>query len=242
MPQSINDSLLNLNINNVNGGASEFAALVSNLIGKMQTITLVKVVSVNATGVNPVGTVDVQPMVSQIDGAGNLYPMSTIYGVPYFRLQGGSNAVICDPNSGDIGLCGFASRDISAVKRNKAVSAPNSRRQYDLSDGLYIGGFLNGTPSQYVHFTSSGIVIHSPQAITLEAPTVKISAGSVETEASSVSTNTGTYAVNSASTASYTGGGGIQTDGDVKSGSVSLQNHVHGGVVTGGDNTGAPVK
>ncbi|MFZ7173703.1 hypothetical protein ACLSYX_02550 [[Pasteurella] aerogenes] len=40
------------------------------LINRIQTVMLVHVKSVNATGVNPVGTVDVQPMVAQLDSDG----------------------------------------------------------------------------------------------------------------------------------------------------------------------------
>lgn len=242
MPQSARDSdqLLGLNINNSTGGASEFEALFNMLLGKNQTITLVKVVAVNATGVAPVGTVSVQPMVHQLDGAGNIYPLGVIHDVPYFRLQGGSNAVICDPVVGDIGFCGFASRDISTVKRNKAASAPGSRRQYAWSDGLYIGGFLNGAPSQYVHFTGSGIVIKSPTKITLEAPEIEVNGQTVTTTANSVSTQTATFSVSATSTAQFTGGGGIDSDGDIKSSGISLKTHTHSGVTTGGGNTGGP--
>ena len=176
MQQSSDDPLLNLNINDSLGGASELGVLISNLIGKVQTITLVKVMGVNASGVSPVGSVDVVPLVSQIDGAGNLYQMPTLLNVPYFRLQGGSNAVICDPSVGDIGLCGFASRDISAVKRNKGASGPASRRQYDISDGLYIGGFLNGTPSQYVYFKGSGIDIVSTGEVNITGTKINLNA------------------------------------------------------------------
>lgn len=242
MPQSQgNDQLLGLNINNSLGGASEFEALFNMLLGKNQTITLVKVVAVNATGVAPVGTVSVQPMVHQLDGAGNLYPLGVIHNVPYFRLQGGSNAVICDPVVGDIGFCGFASRDISTVKRNKAASTPSSRRQYSWSDGLYIGGFLNGAPSQYVHFTGDGIVIHSPTKITLDAPDIEINGTTVKTIATSATTEATTFSVNAASTAEFTGGGGIHTDGDVVAGAISLETHTHSGVTTGGSNTGGPL-
>lgn len=123
------DNVTNLNINHSQGGAAEFNAVMNNLLSKIQTVTLVKVITVAATGVSPVGTVDVQPLVQMIDGAGNIFDAGQIFSVPYFRLQGGANAVICDPQVGDIGLCAFASRDISSVKRNKAQSAPASRRQ-----------------------------------------------------------------------------------------------------------------
>lgn len=150
--------------------------IITNLIGRIQTVTLVQVKAVNAIGVSPVGTVDVQPMVAQLDGQGNAYPHGTIHNIPYFRLQGGSNAVIIDPKVGDIGMCGFCSRDISSVKANKAPSNPQSLRRFDYADGLYFGGFLNGTPEQYVHFKEGGIDVISPGEIKLKGSKVILDA------------------------------------------------------------------
>src|SRR5262249_55548756 len=97
--------------------------VIRSLLAKLQTVTLVKVIAVsNAGGVAPVGTVDVQPLVNQMTGDRTAVPHGTIYGVPYFRLQGGADAVILDPHVGDIGMCAFASRDISAVKVAKGVA------------------------------------------------------------------------------------------------------------------------
>ena len=234
MQPSQNEPLLPLNLNQSMGGAAEFEAVVNHLLGKIQTISLVLVKGVRATGVSPVGFVDVLPMVKQIDGADNAYDLGVIYNVPYFRLQGGASAVICDPHVGDIGLCGFCSRDISTVKRNKAPSAPNTRRQFDWSDGLYIGGFLNGAPSQYLWLHDGGITMLSPGDIDIQGANIRITASG------GISTTSATFQANTTSTAQFTGGGGISADGDVVAGSVSLQNHVHGGVVRGGDNTDKP--
>jgi hypothetical protein len=161
-------------------GAGDFGALsflVNQILARISTITLVKIVSVtNNGGVSPVGFVDVQPLVNQVDGAGNATPHGIVYGLPYFRLQGGTNAIILDPQVGDIGMCGFASRDISSVKASKAQANPGSGRTFDWADGLYFGGMLNGTPVQYVAFSSSGIDIVSPTRIRMSAPEIDLQA------------------------------------------------------------------
>ncbi|SUI50016.1 Uncharacterised protein [Serratia quinivorans] len=95
-------------------------------------------------------------------------PHNKIYNLPYFRLQGGVNAVVIDPVVGDIGVAIFADRDISVVKETRQAGAPGSKRRNHFSDGLYVGGFLNGTPSQYLWFKNGGIVIHSPSKVTIE--------------------------------------------------------------------------
>lgn len=154
---------------------SEFnkqAFLVLQLLGLISTATLVRVESVtNSGGVSAVGFVDVLPLVNQVDGLGNSTPHVTVHNLPYFRLQGGRNAVIVDPVVGDVGLAVFADRDLSAVKATRGnKSNPGSRRRFSMADGLYVGGFLNGTPQNFVQFESSGqINVHSASKLTLDA-------------------------------------------------------------------------
>lgn len=131
--------------------------IVKQLMSQGAHVALAQVMAVSNTGgVAAAGTVDVQPMVHQIDGQGNATPHGTVHGISYSRLQGGVNAVIHDPAVGDIGICVFADRDISSVKANKAVANPGSRRQFDYADGMYVGGILNGVPQNFVQFDGSG--------------------------------------------------------------------------------------
>lgn len=145
-------------------------AIISRLIGRVFTHTVVKVVAVDAGTTGPVGFVDVVNLLQQMDGNNNGIPNVPMYKLPYFRLQGGSNAVIIDPKVGDIGLASFAMGDISEIKRSKQEGPPPSRRAHDVSDGLYIGGFLNGAPSQYIHFLESGINMVATGKITATTP------------------------------------------------------------------------
>ncbi len=201
-------------------GAAEYNTLVfvvNLLLQKLQTVTLVRVVAVsNNGGVSPVGTVDVHPLVNQMTGNRQSVDHGTIYGVPYFRLQGGTDAVILDPKVGDIGMAAFASRDISAVKTAKGPANPGSLRQFDWADALYFGGLLNGTPAQYVRFHSGGVTVLSPGTIRLEAPTTHVQGN-------------------------LTVSGTVVADGNVTGDGVSLNSHVHSGVTGGPSNTGPPV-
>ena len=235
------------------GEFNNMAFMVQQALAKMQTATLVRIEScTNSGGLSPVGFVDVTPLVNQLDGQGNPTPHVTIYNLPYFRLQGGANGVIIDPQKGDIGVAVFASRDISQVKATRKQGNPGSHRQYSFADGMYLGGMLNGTPTQYVQFSAAGIKIHSPIAVVLEAPDVQILAQTVEINASASATvTTPTFTVNGATvlngTVSQAGGGAatfsgsMTVDGDVTAQGTSVHNHVHGGVQPGGGNTGAPV-
>lgn len=144
------------------------AFLMRQIIAGKTFGALVRVIAVNGLGgVNPPGTVAVQPLVNQIDGLGNQMPHGTIYGMPWFRLQGGASAIILDPKVGDIGAALICDRDISNVKTNKAASGPGSWRKNSWSDGLYFGAFLGATPTEYIQFTGTGINIVSPGDISI---------------------------------------------------------------------------
>lgn len=163
--------------------------VVGQMIAEMQTVALVEVVGVsNDGGVSPVGTVDVRPLVHQMAGNRTAVPHGIIYKIPYMRLQGGANAIILDPQVGDIGMCGFCSRDSSTVVATRKAALPASLRKYNWSDGLYIGGFLNGTPTQYIRFYDDGIDIVSPTKVRIISPNVEMTG---DLTAASVTTTSG---------------------------------------------------
>jgi hypothetical protein len=146
--------------------------IIRSALSGLRTAIPVEVISVtNAGGVSPIGTVSVQPMVSAVDGSGQVWEHGTIYNVPYMRIQGGSNGIILDPVAGDIGIATVCDRDISTVKSAKKVSAPGSNRKNDMSDMVYLMTIIGAAPTQYVQFSSSGITITSPTNVTVNAPT-----------------------------------------------------------------------
>jgi hypothetical protein len=169
--------------------------IVQNILSQVATTKLVQVIScTNSGGDSPVGTVNIIPIVSQVDGFNNTYPHGTIFQVPYVRVQGGTNAIILDPQPGDIGIAVFADRDSSNVATNSAAiqsnplyvaggafQPPGSGRRFDMQDALYIGGVLNGTPTQFVEFSSSGITVTTPGTVTINAATVVVNAANSAT-------------------------------------------------------------
>lgn len=148
--------------------------VIESRLSKMETSLPVRVDAVKGGGVAPVGLVDVTVLVSQVTGDGRTVPGVSIPNVPYVRYQGGANAVIIDPQPGDIGMAIFSSRDISAVKSARASAPPGSARMYDFSDAVYLGGMLNGAPTHYIHFTGSGIVIRSPGEVRVKADSATV--------------------------------------------------------------------
>ena len=142
----------------------------------LRTSMPVEVISVtNSGGVSAIGTVSVKPLVQGKDGEGNIVPHGIIYNVPYMRIQGGSNAVILDPNVGDIGLASVCDRDISTVQNSLQESPPGSSREFDMSDIVYIMTIISATvPTQYVAFSATGIAITTPNKVTINANEVDI--------------------------------------------------------------------
>jgi hypothetical protein len=135
----------------------------------------VKVTKVaNSGGVAAVGFVDVQPLVDQQDGFGNAVPHGVLHNLPYFRMQGGVNAVILDPVVGDIGFAVFADKDISVVKNTKKQASPGSARRFSMSDGIYLGGVLNGVPTTYVQFSGNDINITATGVVNVKAPAINL--------------------------------------------------------------------
>ena len=144
-------------------GAAQDMYIINNLIANIHTMMPVKILSVTVPAdiLAPIGRCEVLPLVQQIDGSNNVYPLGKIINVPYLRVQGGSNAIVIDPQVGDVGLCGFCERDISIVKRTGELSAPDTRRKYNINSAVYMFTMMSGTPTQYIHFKSSGIDIKS---------------------------------------------------------------------------------
>lgn len=228
--------------------ASDYASIqfvVRQLMLGMATAALVRVQACTNEGdLSPVGTVDVRLLVDMQTEDSQTIPHGTIFQAPYHRIQGGANAIILDPMAGDIGVCVFAMRDISAVKADPNAARdrtpnpgapPGSKRVFSLSDALYIGGMLNGVPVQFIQFNGEGITIKSPNAVTIEAPTINLKGAVMQTDGDmSVADNLdvgGNLAVT----------GDMAITGSTIGAGVDLNTHTHGGVTAGSDPTGPPL-
>jgi hypothetical protein len=137
--------------------------MFSQLMNGLFFIELVQVMKVSGEAPNLV--VDVLPLVTQRDHTGAMINNSQIYNVPLFRLQGGTSAVIMDPVVGDIGSILVCDKDNSGARANRKPSLPGTNRSHSKSDALYLGGFLNGQPTEWVRFTGTGINIKSPGTV-----------------------------------------------------------------------------
>ncbi|CNF27000.1 bacteriophage (baseplate assembly) protein [Yersinia nurmii] len=145
--------------------AESFSYAFERLMTGLFFIEIVQVKEVR--GVAPNLVVDVLPLVSRTDRAGSMIPNSTIYNIPVFRLQRGNSAIIMNPVAGDIGMIAVCDRDNSIARANLSQSVPGSSRTHSKSDALYLGGFLNGQPTQFIEFADSGLNITSPNPVNI---------------------------------------------------------------------------
>lgn len=161
-------------------------------------------------------TVDVQPLVKQIDGQGNATDHGTIYGLATHRIQGGDFAIVNDPVVGDIGSIAVHDRDISAVKSSGGKSSPpGSFRRHDPADGVYTSQVLNKKPVHMIQVVRDGQ--GNVTSINITSP-AQLNFNGVVIDKDGNITAPGTITAKGEITAGYGG-----------SDSVTLQQHVHPG-------------
>lgn len=137
-------------------------------LDRVNIATYCSVVAVYGGGLSAPPTVDVLPLLNTLDGLKNSQSLQVpVHGLQVYRYQGGTNAVICDPQVGDIGKVIVCDRDTSSVdSNNNGVSAsvgtpkqsnPSSGRRFNLSDGTFFPCVLGAAPVQYIWFKPDGI-------------------------------------------------------------------------------------
>jgi hypothetical protein len=224
---------------------SQQALLFQRMMQGVATAKLVQVLSCTVAGADgPIGRVNVTPLVNQIDGFGNATPHGTIYSIPYFRYQGGVDAIILDPVAGDIGIIIVMDKDTSSAVRTGQQANPGSRRTFNLSDGMYIGAFLSSAaPQQFLQFLPGvGITMKdiSGSEVIMAGGGITLAPKNGVVTVDGMITATGLGGVGMTVTGSMNATGAI-TAGNGTADAVNLQLHVHSGVATGGANTAVPV-
>jgi hypothetical protein len=137
------------------------------LQARLRTNVLVKVIAVHAGSYPHSYTVDVQPLVNQVDIAGTSQPHGTVYGIPMLSGSGGNGAVVVKPKAGDMGFMAIGDRDQSAAIAANGQANPGSRRMHSMSDGIYLGGFANqNNASAYIVIDENGLTIKGDLNVT----------------------------------------------------------------------------
>ena len=181
------------------------------------------------------GYVTVKPLLQPRNNSGDGLEVTTIPKLPYFRLQHGKAAIICDPKVGDIGLAVVAKQDISNINGSTTPKVPATYRKFDPSDSFYIGGFWGKAPEVFIHLEDEGTIkIKAPTKISMEAPECEVNAST------SFTVNSAQINLNGPISGGGSGGADATFTGDVNAKGISLTSHTHTGVQSGNSSTGAP--
>ena len=181
------------------------------------------------------GYVTVKPLLQPRNKSGDALEVTTIPKLPYFRLQHGKAAIICDPKVGDIGLAVVAKQDISNINGSTTPKVPATYRKFDPSDSFYIGGFWGKAPEVFIHLEDEGTIkIKAPTKISMEAPECEVNAST------SFTVNSSQINLNGPISGGGSGGADATFTGDVNAKGISLTSHTHTGVQSGNSSTGAP--
>lgn len=197
----------------------------------------------------------IQGVVQNAEGESNSVDLPLLVDVPIVFPSAGGFSLTLPIAAGDEVLVVFSSRCIDAWWQSGGVGRAIEARMHDLSDGFAIPGprsqarkvpNISATNVQiraddgetYVEITPGGkIRMVAPTAIEAVAPDILLD-GNVNV------TGTLTQSTGTSGTATLNGNlhvtGAIVADGDVTGQGTSLHNHTHGGVQSGGSNTGEP--
>ena len=210
---------------------------IRSLISQVVSISLpVVVTAVERKGEEAgAGYVTVKPLLQPRNNSGDGLEVTTIPKLPYFRLQHGKAAIICDPKVGDIGLAVVAKQDISNINGSTTPKVPATYRKFDPSDSFYIGGFWGKAPEVFIHLEDEGTIkIKAPTKISMEAPECEVNAST------SFTVNSSQINLNGPISGGGSGGADATFTGDVNAKGISLTSHTHTGVQSGNSSTGAP--
>lgn len=158
------------------------------------------------------GTIDVMPIVADVDNEGNVIEETPIFNVKFFEWQYGINAIQAEPTVGDVGLVIACTKDT----QNALSGVVASSGRFEIESGVYIGGLkgFNTPATQFIKMDENGITITTPMSLTVNA-TAKVNVIAPEV-------NLG-----------IEGGKKIALDGDpVKSGNTVVGNIVASSVTT----------
>lgn len=156
-------------------------------------------------------TADLQPSIQAVMSDNTFVDLPLLLKVPVLELGGKGLSVKIPLQEGDTGIVIFCDRDITLFKQEKKNTQPNTLRQHDLSDGIFI-------PMRFGNSGSSNISIESADGntkleITSSGITVK---GNITVDGEITATD-------------------VKTDTN-----VSLKNHLHGNG-NQGNNTTEPI-
>lgn len=156
--------------------------------------------------------------------------MPVLLDVPIVYMRAGGFAVTVPLAPGDEVLVVFGSRAIDSWWQNGGIGAPVEARMHDLSDGFAIPG-PTSQPRRLPDVQTDGVELRTEDRSVF----LKLTASGIQIQGDIV------HVGNTTQTGNTTSSGTITGATNVVGGGKSLATHVHSGVQSGPNNTGAPV-
>lgn len=168
----------------------------------------------------------VQPLIVMVNTLNQQIPRAQIASIPVLQIGGGGFVISLPIKTGDLGWIKASDRDITFFLKNYAQAAPNTQRRHKFSDAVFIpDSFMKDVVINAED--DDNLVIQSLDGsvrIALWDNKVKITAPEILLDTPTVNCT-----------------GDVIAAGDVVANGISLHDHVHGGVQSGGSNTGVPI-
>ena len=132
-------------------------SIISN---RVRGAEIVKVIANNGDG-----TIDVLPVIKNVDASENAIQETPIFNIKYMEWQYGINAFQAEPAIGDIGLLIVCTKDTKNVKSGIVGDLGS----FELESGIYFGGLkgLNQPATQFIKMDENGITITTPKTLTV---------------------------------------------------------------------------
>lgn len=171
-------------------------------------------------------------MVRPISKAGLYLTLPDLVNIPVVFPEGGGYGLNLPLKPGDCGYIVFNDVDIAKFKETLNLSSCNTGRQHDFCDGVFI-------PAGLRQVSISGEDAGRAVFQSLNGA-IKISLGQSDIKIKGDTYLNGNLSVDGDVSVSgnISAQGTITAQIDVIGGGISLKNHTHGGVISGGSNTG----
>lgn len=193
----------------------------------------------------------VQPMVMVVTTAGQRVSRGQIANIPVFQLGAGGYMLNFPLKNGDLGWIKATDRDISLFLQSGGEASPQTARMHSFSDSVFFPQVLRDftiapeDADNVVLQTVDGAVrvSLSPTLVKVTAPTLHTT-GDLQvdghiTVGQGITTGT-TGAGDIVASGNIVLNGSMEATGEVTANTIPLSTHHHGGVQTGGGNTGGP--
>lgn len=204
--------------------------------------------SFDANAVTAVVQPAIKAYVTKPDGSKEAVNLPLLLDCPVVFPRGGGCTLTFPVKPGDECLVVFSSRCIDAWWQSGGVQLPMESRMHDLSDGFVLVGPMSqakkisnvstsavqlrsddGVAFVEIDPGSKNVSLKTSSLVSIEAPNIYLT-GNV--------TVTGTVTQSGGNTAMT---GNVSVNGDVSANGISLTQHKHGGVQSGGSTTSPPV-